>query len=306
MSTKNLARTVIEGGRYGGNKWDRRNSSAEERVRVRAYCKRVLNDPEIAEEEDVEERQSVGKGFTDKLGPMYRWMDAQIGRPWSEVRSEVFQKFDTRTTAGRHITFDHLLREVVDSDSGYNKYGRIVDPAIPLESKDKTHRYYRSYNDYYVDQEGIFRKTSDHEIGSRWYRWPRRVTEREYIEAAAWLNGRMIMEDGGKLHWVTASEGIWKSAWLDPNKYYDGFSMQTLSYYLLDNGSHEEQHKFPSAYSSTGYVSMAIQTHGDFWNKIEQPFSFRQRGELNEEEAKYFKKLHVKLKRDILSFTKDR
>jgi hypothetical protein len=149
MSTKNLAKTVIEGGRYGGNKYDRRKSSQEERVRAKEFCKKAKLDPEVAEEEVMEERQPVYKGFTDKLAPMYRWLDSQAGRPWSDVRSEVFQNFDTRTTAGRHITFDHLLRSVVETESGFDDRGYIADPNIPKESSNN--RIWWAYSDYYVD-----------------------------------------------------------------------------------------------------------------------------------------------------------
>jgi hypothetical protein len=195
MSTKNLAKTVIEGGRYHGNKYDRRISSAEERVRARDFCKRAAVDPEFAEEADIEGRQPVYKGFTDKLAPMYRWLDAQVGRPWSEVRSEVFQNFDTRTTAGRHITFDHLLRSVVETQSGFDDRGYIADPNIPKEGGED--RRWWAYSDYYIDQQGIFQKAGNRR---RRNRGPRACTEEEYIAAGKWLDGRMIMQVAGKLH----------------------------------------------------------------------------------------------------------
>lgn len=300
MSTKNLARTVIEGGRYGYNKWERRNSSAEERAHVRDFCKKVISDPELADEIDIEERQPVSQGFTDKLAPMYRWMDAQVGRPWDEVRSEVFQNFDTRTTAGRHITFDHLLREVVDTQSGFNEYGRIVDPAIPKESQGKSNWFY-SYNDYYVDQAGIFRKAADRR---RRYKGSRAVTEQEYVFAASWLNGRMIMEDAGRLYWVTPSDGIWLASWIEPGLSFQTYPTSKLAYYLWDNGEHEVK----NAVKIPGYTEyMTVhKAHGNYWNRIENPFSFRQRGELNEEEAEFFKDMPAKIREDILAFTKNR
>src|SRR5580698_1849205 len=112
MSTKNIAHTVIEGGRHKSNKWDRRHSHADVRAKLKNYLADVMKDIEVAYEEDVEPIEPVYQGFTDKLRPMYRWLRKQAGRPWDEVRSEVFEKFDTRTTAGRHITFDHLLKSV--------------------------------------------------------------------------------------------------------------------------------------------------------------------------------------------------
>src|SRR5580692_493657 len=123
MSSKRLSKTVIEGGRHGYNKWERRHSHAEVRAGERDYLKQVITDPELADDIDIEAVRPVMKEFTDKLAPMYRWLDTQIGRPWSEVRSEIFTTFDTRTTAGRHITFDHLLSSVVETNSGFDKFG---------------------------------------------------------------------------------------------------------------------------------------------------------------------------------------
>lgn len=156
MSTKNLARTVIEGGRR--NVYERRKTSKDLRAAERAYLSKINLDWEKWDEEAEPEITPEGKEFSDKLSPMYRWLDAQIGRVWDEVRSEVFAKFDTRTTAGRHITFDHLLSSVVDTESGFNKFGRIIDPEIPTI---KGERRYLYYYDYYVDQKGIFKKHDD-------------------------------------------------------------------------------------------------------------------------------------------------
>ncbi len=301
MATKNLARTVIEGGRYTYNKWERRHSSAEERAEARDYCKRVEIDPEYAEEEEIDERRHVSKGFSDKLSPMYRWLEAQVDRPWSEVRSEVFQKFDTRTTAGRHITFDHLLRQVVDTESGFDNRGRLVDPAIPKEAGDRSG--YWSYADYYVDQEGIFRKSPG--ASRRRFRYAKAASEKDFLEAGKWLNGRMIMEEAGRLHWVTANDGIWLASWIEPGQIFQTYSFPRLSYYLRDNGHHEVKHTVPATYG-IGTYTVTYQLHSDFWNKVDHPFSFRQRGELNEEDAKYFKSLPDSIRADILSFTKNR
>lgn len=306
MSTKNLARTVIEGGRYGSNKYDRRQSSATERVHARQYCKQVVNDPELAEEEFIESREPVGKGFTDKLAPMYRWLDAQDGRLWSEVRSEVFQNFDTRTTAGRHITFDHLLSEVVDTESGFDKYGRIVDPSIPKE--DGPYHGYYSPATYYVDQEGVFHKASKRRAWRNAYRSKHeRINEQDCAEAGRWLNNRMIKEVDGKYYWLMATAGVWKVEWVKKESFYaSSYFDAELKYLLLKNGEFEERHESKLFASSDRIYYTTVKTHGDYWEAIENPFSFRQRGELLPEDLKIFKSLKDRLQRDILSFTKNR
>jgi hypothetical protein len=111
MSTKNLARTVIEGGRTHYYQFQRQHTNGVARVRTHelehALCTRADADNAV-----FEPRQPVYRDFADKLGPARRWLRSQVGKPWDKVRGELFARFDTRTTAGRHILFDHLLQEV--------------------------------------------------------------------------------------------------------------------------------------------------------------------------------------------------
>src|SRR5262245_28848912 len=135
MATKNLARTVIEGGRTGFNQNERNYSHRSERARTRAYLDRGRADPWIFDNGSPEPRPIVPKRFDDKLAPGRRWLRSQIGCPWDEVRARMVATFDTRTLAGRHIVYDHMLQDVVDCF-------------------DETHRW-RSW--FVVDAQGILR-----------------------------------------------------------------------------------------------------------------------------------------------------
>lgn len=106
MATKNLARTVIEGGRHRQNKKQRYFAQGVARARVRDWLAHTDGDDAPAP------RPKVYRSFDDKLAPATRWLRAQVGRPWDRVYSEIHQRFDTRTTAGRHIVYDHLVRDV--------------------------------------------------------------------------------------------------------------------------------------------------------------------------------------------------
>jgi len=111
MATKNLARTVIEGGRTRGNTWHRRASNAVHRRKARHVSGALLSGAD-AEFTHYPVREHVWREFADKLGPAERWLEGQVGRPWNKARSDLFARFDIRTTPGRHIVFDHLLPEV--------------------------------------------------------------------------------------------------------------------------------------------------------------------------------------------------
>lgn len=215
MSKKNLSRTVIEGGRYTGNKWDRRNSHAESRAEERNYMQEVRLDPDNYDEYDIEPLQHVYKGFRDKLGPMYRWLNSQVGRPWDEVYADVRKSFDTRTTAGRHIVFDHLLQSVEVTPRVRYRWSYAPD--------DPTTSY--SDNDFYVDDDGILQKKRY--LGRRYYR--EKVPPFDTNRIANWLNGRIVGKVGNKFFWfyptTKSKKGgyshIWASEWHRGSYYAD-------------------------------------------------------------------------------------
>src|SRR5258707_9713776 len=107
MSTKNLARTVIEGGRSRWNKGDRKHKTAAYRAQQRDLLSHILTATEI-DDTAIPKPPTRYRDFRDKLGPPRRWLASQAGRPWNSVRADLFDRFDTRTTPGRHIVFCHM------------------------------------------------------------------------------------------------------------------------------------------------------------------------------------------------------
>jgi hypothetical protein len=171
MSTKNLSRTVIEGGRCGHYKSDVYKRVRQERAAVRVFLQNVALDPERFDEDAAPVRQVVSICQSDKLRPMFRFLDSAVGRRWDVVRSEVFRKFDHRTTAGRHVLFDHLLREV--NDGGGDALS-----------------WYRP--DYLVDEHGVLRHKAEPHRARTMPPW---ATHDDLARACAWLGhhklGRM-------------------------------------------------------------------------------------------------------------------
>ncbi len=141
MAHKDLSRTVIEGGRSRGNKWDRRRSHGVERAKTREWLDVISQDLDEADASAPTPIKFVYKGFRDKLGPAQRWLASHVDRPWSKVYSELRSRFDARTVAGRHIVEDHMLQMVRRHPVGY--------------------RYYRQF-ELYVDAHGILKKPKDH------------------------------------------------------------------------------------------------------------------------------------------------
>lgn len=56
-------------------------------------------------------RLFIRKEFTDVLSPLYRWLDKQVGRPWSKVYSEICANLDKRKVTHVHV-LDHLFQRI--------------------------------------------------------------------------------------------------------------------------------------------------------------------------------------------------
>jgi hypothetical protein len=122
MSTKNLARTIIEGGRTGHAKETRKESIRFTRNRSREFISRCLEDPDYADGHVISKKRFYARSQKDKTTPVQRWLDAQAGRPWSDVYSEIRKRFDIRNVAQRHVVVDHMLGEIFDNGISQQNY----------------------------------------------------------------------------------------------------------------------------------------------------------------------------------------
>lgn len=146
MAKRNIARTAIEGGRRKSCRFHEQEEDSKERTAYKAYCRVATYD------EDVEEPRSIAsaghytgrqyRDFADKLGPLRRWLEAQVGRPWDKVRSEIIARFDAKSLAGRHA-LGHLEGFVTLPNAPYAWYRRNRE---------------RYPGNLYVDQKGFLRQ----------------------------------------------------------------------------------------------------------------------------------------------------
>ncbi len=116
MATRDLSQTVTEGGRREYNKFERRKFTRQERHETKALLREIRNNPLLLENSIAPLRQKEPIDQADKLGPMWRWLDSQVGKEWNKIYSAIRHEFDTRTTPGRHIVFDHLLSTILFPD----------------------------------------------------------------------------------------------------------------------------------------------------------------------------------------------
>ena len=83
MSTKDLSRTVIEGGRSSWSVWHRRQTHRQERAMVRDALASVLRSVD-SDNLIIPKREKSYRNFSDKLSPAKRWLEAQAGRAMGE------------------------------------------------------------------------------------------------------------------------------------------------------------------------------------------------------------------------------
>ena len=223
MSKKNLSRTVTEGG--SRTKWDRHMSHKEERMRERAYLREVKADLDNYYEYDIEGIRPIHKDYSDKTGPIFRWLESQIGRPWNDVNSEIANKFRD------HPHIHNYLAGCVSKS--------LDEPVKPWCTVPDDPTTSRHPHDYYVDDAGILQK--------------KRYVKRQYHEKvpkfdtnrlANWLNGRVIGQVGADLYWFVPADKSkkqggtdkeWRIQWGRPKGYYyygypDGPCFEYLQY----------------------------------------------------------------------------
>jgi hypothetical protein len=180
MSTKNISRSALEGGRRTYNKYERNQSHRDERSSTREWLWQVSNDPDASDDYGPAPRNPVRKEFTDKLNPCYRWLAKHAGRPWAKVFSELKAKFDTRTLSAWHIVNQHMLTEVEGSGAPVFSFGG------------------RTFCRFYIDDSDILRdRGRDH------WRTPRKkYTGPTEKQVSAWARGRGVIDYGTVQFWA--------------------------------------------------------------------------------------------------------
>jgi hypothetical protein len=159
MSTKNLARTIIEGGRWSGSKWLRNQQNRHNRRRFRNWLDSSIEFDDDPGEwlprhaGDRKHREDIW-GQNDKIHPIYRWVDSQVGRYWDDVYSDLCRRFDRRNLAQRHVIVDHVIGNV--HGAGYRER-----PGLRYVSDEWFAKYdydwllfYRSFFHWYIDKDG--------------------------------------------------------------------------------------------------------------------------------------------------------
>jgi hypothetical protein len=192
MSTKDISRSAVEGGRYSYNKYERNESHRHERSRSKVWIDKVRVDDEAADSSDPVPRNKVHKGFTDNLGPCYGWLASRCGERWDDVRSKLARTFDTRKLSAWHIVNQHMLTEVEGAGTPSDALSR-----------------YRSQR-FWIDDDGLLQ-----DRGKRYYRQSAKAAYTGPSEAVvrAYADGRKVISGlySDTLWWALPGPGKWEA-----------------------------------------------------------------------------------------------
>lgn len=148
-----------------------------------------------------------GPELTDRLGPLWAFLQKNVGRPWDKVFSEICEHADVRCVRGKHLR-EHV-EQYVEGSGGQD------------------HRYYRHLGPFWVDDGGILR----FEGYRRWQRSePRHDPDKYKI---------------GDRHFDRI-KGCWFEVWYEKeekarNRWNRLLSRQEVEYYYIDVKTRQRQ-----------------------------------------------------------------
>jgi hypothetical protein len=100
-----MAKVIVERPRYGS--WMRGASKGYRRALQR------MGEDGLPHREGIKRRYRGGtKSLNEHLGPLRRYLDAQVGRPWDKVFSEICAHIDRASAVQDHVR-DHVAQYVV-------------------------------------------------------------------------------------------------------------------------------------------------------------------------------------------------
>ena len=108
---EDFSKVVTEKPRYGHAN---RSKKTRLKVNVRHLDEGRHSHENLPSRAPVSKNRQYGydsKDFSDRLGPLKRFLRKNIGRPWDKVYGELSQVLDKRSLTGRHIWM-HIWQEV--------------------------------------------------------------------------------------------------------------------------------------------------------------------------------------------------
>ncbi len=203
MATKNLVRTLLEGGRLEAHKQYKKSLKRSERQRVRNACRSAR----YAYESDVDECDVVVSAARmswrhcsakhdawNASSVLNAWLAKQHGRCWDSVWSDLNHMVDSRTKQGWFVLCNDRFGVLYRVTFGYPESG--YDDSV--------------FDRFVVDMTGVFRDLEyESDIDPRVEQVSLKCGAGSYYELKMYARGRYIEECDGELWWVDIDGNPW-------------------------------------------------------------------------------------------------
>lgn len=208
MSTKRLSRTIIERGKRGSDKEERKQQIIKSRRKARNFCTTYCEDSV----EPFYKARHYYREFGDRLSALDSFLKAHIGQPWDKIYSKLCAIRSRKTIQGHH--FIQHAKDFVFSSTGAGRdikwtWGYYIEDGILLYDKYKPLRYPRLRRDILKRYEDWIGNRKIKLIGSKYFWYdPVKSTviyldgvRRTYV--SAWRQGiAMNEEEIGYMIWL--------------------------------------------------------------------------------------------------------
>src|ERR1043165_6998205 len=74
---------------------------------------------ELPKRERIKPQRGSSKSFNEHLGPLRRYLQKQVGRPWDKVYAEICAQVSRDTVVQKHVhthLMDYVATDVIDID----------------------------------------------------------------------------------------------------------------------------------------------------------------------------------------------
>jgi hypothetical protein len=189
---EDMGKVLVERPRFG--RWRGANRPGKGYARRLKKCLDAGDSP--PHREGMTASHGRGKHFNEHLGPLRRFLDANVGRPWDKVYSEICRHVDRGNVVQKHILthlFDYVVTCTVLIDGqpcrGESHWGHRY--GEPLRTSHRRHRW------YVCPKSGLLRKSKY--IPYDWRKKP------EPPRTVKLNNKQVCVERGGKWELITVA-----------------------------------------------------------------------------------------------------
>lgn len=241
MATKNVSRTVREKGcdtAYSAvkNQIDRRRRSSE-RSYFADVKKSSIEDLDDLDDLDpfAETERLYGRYSYPRLQPVYRWLNAQVGRLWLVVEAELRARYG-KDRAIMEDLFPHRILNHVDPHAHHASY-----------------RY-----TWFIDESGVMQRVP---LRKQHRHFVKRITKDLAAKIDAWLAGRGIIQRGERFYWGLHDQSLrltWSTSGSKNSKFVSTYGLRYVTANSTEGNAEVDSGYYNHLYANHYYAHTMV------------------------------------------------